>query len=59
LDVEGYEIEVLKGLDFSRFSPSYILVETNARAAVESILSSRYEMIEQMTRHDFLYRRLK
>lgn len=28
LDVEGYEISVLNGLDFSRFSPKFFLVET-------------------------------
>jgi len=27
LDVEGFEIEVLKGLDFNRYSPKYILFE--------------------------------
>jgi FkbM family methyltransferase len=27
LDVEGYELEVLKGIDFKKFKPSYILIE--------------------------------
>ncbi len=27
LDIEGYELEALKGLDFSRWQPRYILVE--------------------------------
>lgn len=31
LDVEGYELNVLKGLDFKEFDVSYILVEANTR----------------------------
>jgi hypothetical protein len=27
LDVEGYELEVLKGLDFAVYSPTYLLIE--------------------------------
>jgi FkbM family methyltransferase len=27
LDVEGYELEVLKGLDFNKYSPNYLLIE--------------------------------
>ena len=29
LDVEGYELEVLGGLDFNIYKPSYILIEVN------------------------------
>ena len=28
LDVEGYEISVLNGLDFKKFTPSFIMIET-------------------------------
>ena len=31
LDVEGYELQVLKGLDFKEFDVKYILVEVNIR----------------------------
>ena len=27
LDVEGYELEVLKGINFKKFKPKYILIE--------------------------------
>lgn len=27
LDVEGYELEVLKGLNFNKYSPTYLLIE--------------------------------
>lgn len=46
LDVEGYEVEVLRGLDFDRFAPEAICIEArHANAdAVAAILSSRYRM---------------
>ncbi len=31
LDVEGYELNVLKGLDFSRWMPCYILIEVHKK----------------------------
>jgi hypothetical protein len=46
LDVEGFEVEALRGLDFSRFAPEAICVEVrHANAeAVAAILSPRYRM---------------
>jgi len=48
LDVEGYELEVLKGLDFSKYQPVYILVEIYEKDKVEIMeyLSvNNYELI--------------
>ena len=45
LDVEGYELEVLKGLDFSKYSPNYIIIE---------IYSDDYsDIVELMTFNDY------
>ncbi len=55
LDVEGYELQVLQGLDLGRFRPRYILVEARSVATVDALLASRYDRIEQMSVHDFLY----
>lgn len=46
LDVEGFEVAVLRGLDFSCFTPEAICVEArHANAeAVAAILSTRYRM---------------
>jgi FkbM family methyltransferase len=41
LDVEGYEIEVLKGLDLDRFRPKQILVEESRQDRVGRQLTSR------------------
>ena len=55
LDVEGYEAEVLKGLDFERHRPEFILVEQNDDK-VAPILEPYYDMIDQLTHHDYLYK---
>lgn len=60
LDVEGFEAEVLKGLDLERHAPRYLLVEQHdeaARAAVEQIVGDRYRRVEQLSPHDVLYAR--
>lgn len=56
LDVEGYELEVFKGLARARFTPRYILVETAQVEKVDAVLCPAYERIAQLTFHDYLYR---
>jgi FkbM family methyltransferase len=56
LDVEGYEGQVLRGLDFDRYTPKYILVEANDPEDVENGLGDRYDLIAQLSHHDRLYR---
>jgi FkbM family methyltransferase len=61
LDVEGYEVEALGGLDFGRHAPAWILVEmhdiTAGREAVSAILGDRYVEHGQLSPLDVLYRR--
>jgi FkbM family methyltransferase len=61
LDVEGYEPQVLRGLDLERHAPRYILVEIrdvgSDRAGVEAVLGKRYAEIEQLSPYDVLYAR--
>jgi len=45
LDVEGYESEVLKGLDFNKYKPRYICVEVRDKQAIISLLENNYEQI--------------
>ena len=54
LDVEGYEVEVLKGLDTDRHRPCFILVETKRLADVLDALQDRYQAIDQLSHHDHL-----
>ena len=47
LDVEGFEMDVLRGLDFSRWTPDYILVELwHDNAEVKNFLAERGYTIE-------------
>lgn len=63
LDVEGYEVEVLRGLDLTRFKPQYMLIESfesyglSTRAEIDALILDYYEPIEQMSYHDVFYRR--
>lgn len=57
LDVEGFELEVLKGLDLTKHRPHYILIETSNLDAVTAALSSDYEMKDQWSHHDYLFER--
>lgn len=56
LDVEGYELPVLQGLNLDRYRPKYLLVEATYFDEVNDFLSERYEIVEQMSHHDYLYR---
>lgn len=60
LDVEGYELSVLNGLDFSLFRPKYILIETaNKKSYQEKIksymISKNYSFVKQMSGNDDLF----
>jgi FkbM family methyltransferase len=60
LDVEGYEPQVLAGLDLERHAPRYVLVEVvdgAARERVEAVLGERYAAVEQLSPFDVLYAR--
>ena len=56
VDVEGYEANVLRGIDFSMFKPEFILVEARFRAEVEKILLPFYTICEEMSDMDVLYK---
>lgn len=58
LDVEGYELNILKGLDFNKYRPKYILTEAleqKDRDAIKQYLSDWYVKIDQFSYRDILY----
>jgi hypothetical protein len=56
LDVEGAEIEVLKGIDHSRFRFSYLCIECRNIERLSSYLKSvGYVLKEKLTHHDYLF----
>jgi FkbM family methyltransferase len=61
LDVEGFEPQVLAGLDLDRHAPRFMLIEVGGvedrRAQVEAVLGDRYEPVVELSEFDVLYRR--
>lgn len=62
LDVEGYEPQVLQGLDLKRHAPRWILVEMHdleaGRKEIGAILGKRYTEHSALSPLDVLYRRV-
>lgn len=64
LDVEGYEISVLNGLNFDKFRPKYFLIETcpnlnggnRLKAVTDYMSSKKYEAVENVSRNDTIYK---
>ena len=57
LDVEGAEIEVLKGIDHTHYRFSYICIESRSKIKITNYLAEHnYSFVEQLSVHDFLFR---
>ncbi len=56
LDVEGYELSVLQGLDFNKYRPKYLLIEARFRDEIEKYISDLYIQIDEFSHFDFLYK---
>lgn len=57
LDVEGFELQVLQGLDLERHAPTWMLIEARYRDEIDAFMNSHYEVIDELSHHDVLYRR--
>lgn len=58
LDVEGYELNVLKGLNLERYRPGYLLLEDLFNTwDLHSYLADYYSLVEKFTDHDYFYQR--
>jgi FkbM family methyltransferase len=60
LDVEGYEISVLNGLDFIKYRPKYILIETENRLNYQIVvrdymIEKNYKFLERLSLNDDLF----
>lgn len=57
LDVEGFELAVLKGVDHARTRFGHLLIESRSPDAAEAYLDGHgYAFVEQLSHHDYLYR---
>lgn len=57
LDVEGHELNVLQGLNLNRYKPKYMLIEARFRSEIEEYIADLYVQVDQLSHHDFLYKR--
>jgi FkbM family methyltransferase len=56
LDVEGYEADVLRGLDFARFRPHVIVAEARHRDEVDAVLEAAgYTLTAKLSDMDCVY----
>lgn len=59
LDVEGGEIEVLKGIDFEKNKFRYLLIETRSIEKVTRFLESKNMILDsQLSHHDYFFKAL-
>ena len=56
LDVEGVELEVLKGIDFNTYTFNYLLIESRNLSKLKTFLETKnYHLVEQLTELDYLF----
>jgi FkbM family methyltransferase len=55
LDVEGFELNVLKGLDFNKYRPEYMLIEARFKEEIDEYIADLYVEVDRLSIHDFLY----
>lgn len=59
-DTEGYEFQLLQGLDYTKNSPTYILLEIHEDSELEKITKylneKGYELFESLKQRDFLFK---
>lgn len=57
LDVEGSEMEVLKGLDFKKFHFHFLLIESRSIDILKNfLLTHGYVLEKKFSQHDFLFK---
>lgn len=58
-DVEGYELQILQGLDFSKNSPTYLLLEVQNSDRLQKIsnflLPYKYSLVSEIGEKDYLF----
>jgi FkbM family methyltransferase len=59
LDVEGNELEILKGLSHINYRFKYIVVETPDFATISNYLyENKYKFIKKLSSHDYLFKNM-
>jgi FkbM family methyltransferase len=56
LDLEGYELEALRGFDFTIWKPKYLLIEARDKNETDNFMKNvGYKETAQLSHHDYLY----
>ena len=56
LDVEGAELDVLKGINFSQYNFKYIVVECRSIQRLQDHLKNfKYKFIKKLSSYDYLF----
>jgi len=56
LDVEGDELNVLKGINFKKYYFHYILIETNQFNKIKKLLKNEYKFEAKLSDGDYLFK---
>jgi len=59
VDVEGFELGVLQGLDFQSCRPKFILVEANFRDEIEKYLKECYVLVDEFEANNLLFKAIE
>ena len=55
LDVEGFEDEVIKGINFNKYNFKFLLIETTNDLVVNFLNNNNYNLIKKLSHHDLLF----
>ena len=57
LDTEGYEIEILKGINFNEYRFKFMLIESRNIESLDNFLKKKnYQLIDKFSKHDYLFK---
>jgi len=55
LDVEGFEDQVIKGINFNKYNFKFFLIETTNDSVVNFLNNNNYNLIKKLSHHDLLF----
>ena len=55
LDVEGFEDQVIKGINFKKYNFKFFLIETKNDEVINFLNNKNYNLIKKLSVHDFLF----
>lgn len=59
LDVEGFEDQVIKGINFDKYNFKYFLIETTNDEVIDYLINKNYILIKKLSDHDLLFKHQK